>query len=117
MIKRTRKGWTIIDQEGHITGHYKTQLEAKLAERDPHLTPKAKHHGYWGLLLMAGGFIALLSISTQAGLYISEIVMAIGLWLVLDDWYQHAKQHGTPYYRSPINKLWSKILALYRTNR
>jgi len=92
--------------------------------RDPHLNPKQWHHGYVGIVLgtvglgtLLGALAVILSTDDLALVRIAfrlsvgcVITIAIGVWLAIDDTYQHRRQHTHPGYRSPVNKLWGKIL-------
>lgn len=80
--------------------------------RDPHLTIKGIHHGILGILPFVAGLWIVLEAPLRS---IEHIVGAgalavLGLWLMVDDLFQHIKQHWAPGYRSPVNRLYGKIL-------
>ena len=85
-----------------------------MTDRDPHLTPYAKHHGYIGLALSAAGLVVILSTHNTRLADAGLVAGIIGVLLVADDLFQHHRQHRHPLYRSPVNKLWGWILRRVR---
>ena len=87
-------------------------------QRDPHLDPLQWHHGYVGVGLMLGSLLITLLLPTNTvsvnRLVIISVITGTGLWLFIDDLCQHLTQHYHPGYRSPVNKLWGKVLRLCR---
>ncbi len=77
--------------------------------KDPHLKWYGLHHGWIGAGMAAGGFIILMYAVIPA-----LVVIAIGLFLFIEDVVQHAIQHSTPGYRSPVNRLWGWIVRKWR---
>lgn len=61
---------------------------------------KGVHHAHLGILLLIAGFYILFYY-----LYIGLVIAGLGLWLFIDDVYQHAVHHYNPAYRSPVNRL------------
>lgn len=91
-------------------------------QRDPHLSPLQWHHGYIGVGFVIVGALALLaeliSILTdrepKLWLFITGLsLIGVGVYLAIEDRYQHNRQIYEPGYRSPINKLWGKVLRLW----
>ncbi|MCK5602980.1 hypothetical protein KAR91_13945 [Candidatus Pacearchaeota archaeon] len=79
-------------------------------DRDPHLTPLAKHHGYIGLALSAVALVVILSARDTWLADAGFVAGIIGVLLVADDLFQHHRQHRHPLYRSPVNRLWGWVL-------
>jgi len=57
------------------------------------------HHAYLGLFLMLIGFLAIWVF------YPSAILIIIGIFVFLDDAYQHLRQRSNPEYASPLHRL------------
>lgn len=68
---------------------------------------KGFHHMYLGLLMVLAGFLVL--IYKQDKIW-SALLAGGGLWLVLDDWFQHWKQITEPAYRSFLHRMYGKLL-------
>ena len=82
-------------------------------KRDPHLNPVQWHHGYIGAVLQTAGLVTILAAPERHWLAVVGLLVGIaGTLLVIDDLIQHAIQHYRPGYRSPVNKLWGKILRM-----
>ena len=65
------------------------------------------HHGYYGIALMVWSAGWLLP-----GIF-GAIVFLIGLYLFLDDVYQHHRQVEDPKYHSPVHVFIYDVLHLY----
>ena len=62
------------------------------------------HHGYLGALL---AFACLASARWQLPTVMRVLIATVfllGVWWLTDDIYQHAKQFGEPFYRSPWHR-------------
>ena len=67
------------------------------------------HHGYLGIILMLSSFILTLP------LFWSILIFTIGIYLLIDDIYQHHRQviEFDPCYHSPVHRFIYDYLKLY----
>lgn len=85
------------------------------------------HHLYWGILILTYGiwgsiaffnmgmytssiWILLLSILLQI---LHMLISGIGIYVIIDDIYQHHQQVDTPEYHSPVHNWYRGILSQY----
>lgn len=61
---------------------------------------KGIHHLYFGVILMALGYF----LSSEWSY--SLVIYLLGVWLFLDDLYQHRRQVKEPSYHSPIHRFY-----------
>ena len=75
-------------------------------------TPWSPHHFYTGLVIATIGFISLFPLPTWATVF-SWALIGLGLWIALDDVWQHYRQKSDPEYHSLWhNWYWSSLLWL-----
>ena len=83
---------------------------------------KELHHFYWGIVAMILAWVLLWTTSTSA--WVLAVLMAFGVWMVVDDMYQHwrQKQYTVPgcvckacqfqsSYRSPVHRLYQFLFG------
>jgi hypothetical protein len=65
------------------------------------------HHAYLGLFLMLLGFLCIWVF------YPLSILAIIGIFVFIDDFYQHLRQRKQPDYASPLHRLFVERLWKY----
>ena len=71
---------------------------------------KKKHHFYVGILALLLVFVLIWK--TATALWVLVALTLFGLWMVIDDLYQHWIQtRKDPTYRSPVNRLYRKLFG------
>lgn len=85
-----------------------------MTDRDPHLVPLAKHHGYVGIALQIAAIVVILAAPNTRLADVGLVAGIVGVLLLVDDLYQHHRQHRHPLYRSSVNRLWGWILRRFK---
>lgn len=70
---------------------------------------KGFHHAYLGIGLMIIGFVFILFIDSPE--WISDLMVLFGMYLYVDDYYQHRRNRQEPLYRSPWHRLYMLVLS------
>ncbi len=79
---------------------------------------KELHHFYWGIVAMILAWVLLWTTSTSA--WVLAVLMAFGVWMVVDDMYQHWYQRQRvprkerPFYLIPNTDYRSPVHLLYQ---
>ena len=69
------------------------------------------HHGFWGLLIMLAGFAGIFY---AVPVWLVLTIIALGMWVFLDDVYQHIRQRTNPKYLSPLHNLFYEAVRWFR---
>jgi len=64
-----------------------------------------RHHGYYGLILIALSSWLMIATDVWQGVLMGAILFGLGMWCLIDDIYQHHRQvkERSPLYYSPLH--------------
>ena len=63
-------------------------------------TPWGPHHWLWGIIIQAVGFYGIFNWPV----WLAVLLTGLGLYVTLDDVYQHIRQRWQPWYCSPLHR-------------
>lgn len=67
------------------------------------------HHFYWALISCLAGWFWIFLSPWQG--WVGLLLGSLGSWWLLDDLWQHWRQRREPEYRSPVHRIWIRMLG------